>query len=450
MHEGQVESFAEIEEWLSSHERLFGLQTFTLLGRFHLLIDDADDTFWRRVHEEVPTETLFRRLELTAFGHEVGGDSPRWWVFSKESDIAMLWNDTKLAFLAAQTLLRSSEKLERRRFSSYDALVDALSEFLVLHEREIQALLTYAERLAAKHELAPAILFSYSVWGSSRRADRSLDGHDGTSASTCIRVAGELALGLRCRTWSALYRAWLDALEDAFDAAASDEHVVPPSTEELLDRAEHRIKRSLVEYFTEVRDSFRHIDALCQEARQRENIYADDAFLSRLIRKIAEEPRATETELWDLKETLEMWACPPHRRERASVVFAEDVAAFANHRGGILIIGVTDSAHVVVGVPDTENRLKHIESVLQALLDCPADFYRARTVRLDSATCIVIVIGETARPVGVRQVNNSYTYPKRVGPGIERLSRSDVYARKLHAKGTSFAFAAELATWVGL
>src|SRR5213075_2439813 len=107
MAESHVNSFEDVRGWLAEHDRISNLTPFKTLGRFHNLIDSADLKFWKSVHEEKPTGIgRAKRLELTAFGREVGGDSPRWWVLSREAAIAELWNDTKLAFLAAQTLLQ--------------------------------------------------------------------------------------------------------------------------------------------------------------------------------------------------------------------------------------------------------------------------------------------------------------------------------------------------------
>jgi len=450
MNEERVTSFEDVSTWLAAHERFTALESFKILSRFHTLIDDADVQFWKRVHEERPAFISgFTTAELTAFGREAGGDSPRWWVFAKEPDLQALWNDTKLTFLAAQTLLRASERLGRRGFSDYGKLVDAICACLETHTRELQTLEAYADKLVAKHELAPAILFSYSVWGSTRRADRSLDGNTAITGSARVQLAGELAVGVRRRNWPVLYHAWLEALDDAFSSANAEEYIAI-SADEIFQRVAYDIKSAFTEYFTQIRDSLRHIDLLCQEARQRDHIYADEAFLLKLLQKVEHKPDLIETDLWELKETLDMWSCPPEKRSVASVTLAEDVAAFANNRGGILIIGVTDRTREVVGITDVENRAKHVESVLRSHIDYAADFFRVRTVPLSGTTCLVIVVGQTPQPVGVRQVNNNYSYPLRVGPGIERVSRSAISARKPYMKGTSFAFAAELASWVGM
>jgi len=63
-----------------------------------------------------------------------------------------------------------------------------------------------------------------------------------------------------------------------------------------------------------------------------------------------------ETQLWDFKETLEMWHAKHKEKEEAEVKFGEQIAAFANTNGGVLIIGITDKPpRKVIGVQDLES-----------------------------------------------------------------------------------------------
>jgi schlafen family protein len=212
-----------------------------------------------------------------------------------------------------------------------------------------------------------------------------------------------------------------------------------------------RIRENIVAYFTKLRDSLRHIDTLCQEFLQREHLYADDRFAKRLLKKISSQKAAIETDLWDIKETLEMWSAPQPRKEAATIEFVEDVAAFANNRGGVLIIGVTNHTHEIVGVDKTENRIKKIEGIIRKYTDAQVvDFVRIRAVPFDGVArpCIIIVVGKTEMPLGVCQLNGSYSYPLRVGPGKERVAQKQISATKAFMKGTEFKFASELEAWV--
>jgi schlafen family protein len=444
----------DISSWLAAHQTLWQFDEFSSLSRFHSCIDKADIKIARRrfkkAHAETDGLTAFRRLELTSFGQEVGTDVPRWWVFAREQNVSQLWSDTKLTFHVAQYLVRSAEKLSRKPASSYKHIIQELGDFLHDHRDEIEALLAYAYNLSTKHVLAPAILFSYAVWGSTQRSDRTLENCPVRGIER-LRLAGELALGIQSRMGSTLSSVWMELSDEAYEEAG-EEGCPSVSVPALLYRTQIRIRENVIAYFAKLRDSLRHIDTLCQEFAQREHIYADDRFARCLLKKIADQKSTIETDLWDIKEALEMWSAPSQHRRAATISLVEDIAAFANNRGGILIIGITNDAHAIVGVDRPENRIKNIEDVLRRYTDAQAGFVRIRAVPFDNAgttrNCIIVVVGKTTVPIGVRQLNGSYSYPLRVGPGLERVSREQISRTKAHMMGTDFTFASELAAWV--
>lgn len=445
-------SYSDISSWLSAHQALWPLDEFRSLGRLHACIDTADIKIESKTCKEEPAGSdglaHFKRVELTSFGREVGTDVPRWWVFAREPNVPELWNATKLIFPVAQRLVRSAERLCRKPAPTYEHIIQELGDFLRHHGSDIEAFLMYANSLSAKNELAPAILFSYAVWGSTKRGDRTLDGCTAKGV-TRLRLAGELALGIQHPMSPTLSRIWMDLIDEAYEAAGEEGYPLVPAPT-LLHMVQIRIRENIVAYFTKLRDSLRHVDTLCQEFLQREYIYADDRFARRLLKKISSQRSTVETDLWDIKEALEMWSAPPRQKEAATINFVEDVAAFANNRGGILIIGVTNDTHEIIGVDRPENRIKKIEAVLRNYTDAQVDFVRVRAVPFAGVArpCIIIVVGKAEMPVGVRQLNLSYSYPLRVGPGIERVSRKQISATKSFMKGTEFTFASELAEWV--
>jgi Putative DNA-binding domain len=395
----EITSYDDINSWLAAHKTLWKLDEFRSLSRFHACIDAADVKIESKICTEEPVEpdglSDFVRRELTSFGCEVGADVPRWWVFAREPHVPEFWNETKQLFLVAQKLVRSAERLCRRPAPNYEHIIRELAEFLRRHGSEIESFLTYADHLSAKHKLAPAILFSYAVWGSTKRGDRTLD-RCTAKGVTRLRLAGEMALGIHHRMGPTLFRVWMDLLDDAYEAAGEEGYpLVSAST--LLHMVQIGIRENVVAYFTNLRDSLRHIDTLCQEFLQREHLYADDRFARRLLKKISSQKSAVETDLWDIKEALEMWSAPQLRKEAATIEFVEDVAAFANNRGGVLIIGVTNDTHEIVGVDKPENRIKKIEAVIRKYTDAlVVDFVRIRAVFFAGVTrpCIIIVVGE--------------------------------------------------------
>lgn len=441
----------DLRLWLDAHQLLWRLDEFSALARFHACIHDADEELSTKLRDEVPTGLgAFKRLELTSNGREIGGDVPRWWVFRRESNVQELRDTTHKAFTAVQTLLRSSERTCIDPPTSYQMIIQELSRFLQDHTRELHHLVEYAGGLASKDELAPAILFSYAVWGSTRRGDRSLPAKSQSTSMDRLLCAGELALGIRRQHEPTIYGEWHDLLEEAHSSQRDIQSVI--SGRRLLHRAQVQIRERLMTYLTQLRDSLRHIDYLCQEYSQREHLYESDHFAKSLLGKVASQSSAVETELWDIKKTLEVWDASGGQKELAAIRFVERVAAFANNRGGVLIIGVADKTHTIVGVRDPESRIKHILRMLNTYADAEADFVKVRAVNVGQAgvkrICVIIVVGETDSPVGVRQKDKSYAYPLRVGPGIDRVSRAALLNRKAHKKGTSFAFTRELNEWV--
>ena len=309
----RITSFNDVSSWLEIHKVLWQLSEFRSLGRFHACIDAADTEIEARSYSKQDWFGDFKTLESTSFGLEVGGDVPRWWVFAQEPNVRDLWDDTKRTLPAAQILVRSAERLCREAALTYEHVIRELGELLRRHSREIECLLTYANHLSTKHELAPAILFSYAVWGSTKRSDRSLEKYPEKDETERFRLAGELALGIQRRAGSILF--W-----ECFDLLNESEG--PISADRLLRIVQMRIRENIIAYFTELRDSLRHIDTLCQEFFQREHIYADDRFVKRLLKKISSQRSAVETDLWDIKEGLQMWSSPPDYRQAAEIRFA--------------------------------------------------------------------------------------------------------------------------------
>jgi hypothetical protein len=449
----EITSYDSISSWLAAHQTLWRLDEFRLLSRFHACIDAADVKIENKTCREEPIDpdglTDFVRKELTTFGREVGADVPRWWVFAREPNVPEFWNETKQLFPIAQRLVRSAERLCRRPAPNYEHIIQELAAFLRSHVSEIESFLAYADHLSAKHKLAPAILFSYAVWGSTKRGDRTIDGCTAKGVAR-LRLAGEMALGIHQRKGPTLFWVWMDLLDEACEAAG-EEGYPRVSASTLLHMVQICIRENVVAYFTELRDSLRHIDTLCQEFLQREYLYADDRLATRLLKKISDQKSTVETDLWDIKETLEMWSAPQPRKGAATIEFVEDVAAFANNRGGVIIIGVTNGTHKIVGVDKPENRIKNIEAMIRKHTDAPVvNFVRIRAVPFAGVTrpCIIIVVGKTDIPIGVRQLNGNYSYPLRVGSGKERVSQKQISETKAYMKGAEFKFASELEAWV--
>ena len=121
-----------------------------------------------------------------------------------------------------------------------------------------------------------------------------------------------------------------------------DDYEIVPPERTVVRRTARGVCDNCATYFLEIRDSLRNIRLDIEKFNQQRELYESDDFWRTLITK-ASKVKTAEPQLWDFKETLSVWHVKndPERR-RAKVTFAEDVASFANVRGGILIVGVND------------------------------------------------------------------------------------------------------------
>jgi hypothetical protein len=132
----------------------------------------------------------------------VGQDEINWWIVENETNLDELSAITDEALNAAQVLKTDAAKLKNREPESYEVLLVDLRKFAEQHRVEIDTLHKYVGLLEKRHPMAPRILFTYRVWGSTRMADRemNLDGEEaGKWKEETRRALAEIALGVRER-----------------------------------------------------------------------------------------------------------------------------------------------------------------------------------------------------------------------------------------------------------
>lgn len=175
-----------------------------MLGKIHWHLLRAQTIIQRDTITAVQAEGApegFTRAERTEFGNEVGGDEIHWWLSRKEPDIAELKARTERALIAGQRLKEAATELKRRPPSTaYEKLVETLRDFADHHVSDIQTIYEYVTWLNARDKLAPSILFTYRVWGSTKRGDRwvHFDENDVLSPEMEL-VLAEFVVGLRHR-----------------------------------------------------------------------------------------------------------------------------------------------------------------------------------------------------------------------------------------------------------
>lgn len=437
------------------HEVLFSDATLKL-GEIHGALLNSAHIMDKERWVPAKTESGFTTHEWTEFGNHVGQDEINWWIVENETNLDELLAITEEALNAAQVLKTDSAKLKNKEPESYKALLVDLKEFAEQHRVEIDALRKYVGWLEKRHPMAPRILFTYRVWGSTRMADRemNLDGEEaGKWKDKTLRALAEIALGVRERgdlVYRDKYHEIGFEIYESLDPETTppDYEIIPPEPR-VVRRTAHAVYDKCAAYFLEIRDSLRNIKLDIEKFKEQQGLYASDEFWRTFITK-ASKVKTAEPQLWDFKETLTVWHVKndPERRQ-AKVVFAEDVASLANTSGGVLVTGVSDKREIV-GIGDgrsLENRLKVARDVLEEFLEYDREIVTFRQIGMGEQrdmVCLVIVVSQACSSVGVSDGEGRFSYPVRRETGIERVARMDTPAIKSQRKSDNRDFLVEL------
>jgi hypothetical protein len=330
-----------------------------------------------------------------------------------------------------------------------------LRRFAEEHATEISTLRDYVLWLATRDVLAPKILFTYRVWGSTRMGDREPRFNLGERPyKDDIKRLTEIVLGLTSSIGLTVYfKAEYEIGADMYEMAEGTDFEIP--VVKIVRRASGMAFDKCAEYFEFIRDSLRNILLDIDKFVEQRDFVNDDYFWREFIKKVTQTAKA-EPLLWDCKETLTMWHVTKEpERTSAKVTFCEDVASFANARGGVLIIGVTDKREIVgIGSGrELENKLKFAAEVLAKHLEYPREICRLRQIIVpgkDGAdkVCLVVVVAAACEPVGVNDGAGRYTYPVRRETGLTRVGRDEILGPRIHVKSDNYDFLRELYQFV--
>ena len=348
-----------VDEKNEVHEALFS-ETTLKLGEIHWTLLKSESVMDSRRWQEPNYKT-------TSFGQEVGLDEIHWWVFEKEPDVDELLVRTERTLEGAQALKQSASKVKNHEPQSYGDLLLTLKDFAEQHRAEIDSLHEYVSWLAKRDVMAPRMLFTYRVWGSTRMSDRriSVEGQENAGSDiNKLRELTEIVLGVRNGGMLVHDLARMEIGFSIFDSLEPQEQkgdgeIIIPQ-DRLIRRTSHGVYENCSTYFTEIRDSLRNIKIDIEKVKEQRALFESDEFWREFITK-ARNVKTSEPQLWDFKETLTVWHVKTDaEKRRAKVQFAQDVASFANTSGGVLIVGVNDKREIVgVGSGhELENRLK--------------------------------------------------------------------------------------------
>ena len=429
------------------------------LGRVHWYLAKAAAEQKARYYERLADEpgcdsdgSLFKPSRpLSELGKEIGRDEINWWVFKRESDLHELKRRTSGILQHADVLKTATEKLRinQRKYTRYIDVLATLRDFLDAPGGDISELERYVQWLYDRDHLAPTILFTYRVWGSTRLSNRtcsvaapSISDED----SVVIDRLAEIALGLWTQDSYTFDHAWRDVSYERYEGQdpehptrihISETNVSPHAVADIL--------TELADYFRCLRDSLRNILIDIDKCESQRGLLSSDSFWRNFILAAAQSPKK-ESELWDFKKTLAIWQTNGKQKRNAVVRFAEHVVAFANAKGGILIVGVNDDRQIV-GLANSsrlESDLKYAREVLVRHARYDNDFVRQVQVPIlrpsgDTVTCLVFVVAQTHGVVAVED-EGKYTYPVRAATGLIRRSYGDIATTKLHIMADNFDF----------
>jgi hypothetical protein len=395
------------------------------------------------------------RDELTEFGHEVGRDEIDWWINRKETDLAEFSKRAALALQSAQVLKEGSQALKRIEVEHYEALISSIREFATKQSEQITTILEFASWLHGRNPLAPSILFTYKVWGSTRLADRIAQITQAANspeeeAPAVMKRLTETAWGFQSRGLYTYVHAAYDIGADFYEDPANCDLPIPVSR--VVRRTARQVTDECATFFEFLRNSLRDIERELEKRSTRETRIASELFWRNFIDKVRKSAKA-ESLTWDFKETLSFWhVANGDARRIEKTKFASDIASFANAGGGCLIVGVTDNRKVV-GVSDDpreiENRLTATHQAIREHFCYARDICRMLQVSIADddgveRICFVVAVPKACEPAAATDGQGSYTYPQRTGAGTIKADKDQLLNARFHEKNDDYGFLDEL------
>lgn len=399
------------------------------------------------------------RDESTEFGREVGRDEIDWWINRKETDLAEFAKRAARALKSAQVLKENSQALKKVDVDRYEDLIDQIKTFATRHSEHIAAVLEFASWLHSRNSLAPSILFTYKVWGSTRLADRiapitQVADSPEEESNEVMESLIETAWGFQSRGLYTYVHAAFDIAADYYDDPSKRDLPIPASR--VVRWTARQVTDECATFFEFLRNSLRDIDKELEERSARETRITSELFWKSFIEKARSSAKA-EPLNWDFKETLSFWHAPNGDARRIEKTkFASDIASFANAEGGCLIVGITDSRKVV-GVSndlrEVENRLTSAHQAIREHFCYPRDICRILQVSLADddgvkRICFVVAVPKACEPAAATDGKGAYIYPLRTGSGTINADKDKLLNARIHTKNDSYDFLNDLDEFV--
>ncbi len=425
------------------------------LGRIHWYLLYAAKLMDDKRFEPRSSGKLYTSIVRTQFGEEVENDEINWWVFKREHDLPTFRQKTQIALDSAQILKDAAQKVSKPSYDSLEELNRVYENFGARFGKEIATILEYIKWLHQKDELAPSILFNYRVWGSTRMSDRTREVVLGDIDDLQkVESLALIVLGLFYREQMTFDRVKSEIEYEEYEKIDPETY---SGKEVYIDpiyvhrRTAYDALHNFADYFEQLRDSLRNVLLDIERREFQERLFTSDDFWRSFILKAAKSAK-TEQKYWDFKQTLDMWHIKnAHAKSEKANKFAEIVAGFANNKGGVVIVGVTDtSPRQIVGLigdfRDVENYMKHTRNVINKYISYEKDFVHLQQVNVpdqnnDNKLCLIIAIQQTRRVIAVKRLDGkSYSYPLREETGLVWKDEGKIFANKLGTKSDNYNF----------
>ncbi len=189
---------------------------------------------------------------------------------------------------------------------------------------------------------------------------------------------------------------------------------------------------------------YKNMEIVLDEYEQDQLIFYNDIFWDRFIKKSMDRE---EDQLWDFKQIYEMWKTPnPSVKKKKRIEFCEDIAAFANSEGGFIIIGITDKIpRKMVGLDKIEEKMNSIPSILTKFTNLKQTTCVMREILIKAENnekhrLLTIIIPQTKNVIQVEGLDQSFSYPVRVGAGLDKLDYDTILESKKNINRSNFKF----------
>jgi len=194
------------------------------------------------------------------------------------------------------------------------------------------------------------------------------------------------------------------------------------------------------------KEIYRDLEINLSQSEESNKTLTDNDFWRKFIIK-AMKIEKYETELWDFKEFLEIWKTDDSQVKRKKKIdFCGHIASFANNKGGVLILGISDKTpREIKGLNEVETKMNQFEDLISRFIDYPRNFVFIKSIMLidskgSEIDCIIIAIAQTKEVVAVKDDKNSYSYFFRITSGKKKRSPREIKESKKEIVRDNYKF----------